>query len=117
MISAVPKDCQATSSSISQLIFNLFGYFFSPMITGYIMDRFVDKRQGFIWGMRVVFWWVIFCLIFFIISYFIASNNYQKQVGNDDSEDSSMIDDMKENMSNFMKLEINRRLAQGTSFL
>jgi MFS family permease len=117
MISAVPKDCQATSSSISQLIFNLFGYFFSPMITGYIMDSFVDKRQGFIWGMRVVFWWVIFCLIFFIISYFIASNNYQKQVGNDDSEDSSMIDDMKENMSNFMKLEINRRLAQGTSFL
>ena len=117
MISAVPKDCQATSSSISQLIFNLFGYFFSPMITGYIMDSFVDKRQGFIWGMRVVFWWVIFCLIFFIISYFIASNNYQKQIGNADSEDSSMIDDMKENMSNFMKLEINRRLAQGTSFL
>ena len=118
MISAVPKDCQATSSSISQLIFNLFGYFFSPMITGYIMDSFVDKRQGFIWGMRVVFWWVIFCLIFFIISYFVASNNYQKQIGNnDDSEDSSMIDDMKENMSNFMKLEINRRLAQGTSFL
>ena len=47
----------------------------------------------------------------------IASNNYQKQIGNADSEDSSMIDDMKENMSNFMKLEINRRLAQGTSFL
>ena len=119
MISSVQKDCQATSSSISQLIFNLFGYFFSPMLTGYIMDRFVDKRQGFIWGMRVVFWWVIFSLIFFAISYIIAINKYEKQKKNpDESEESSMIEDsMKENMSTFMKLEINRRLAQGNKFL
>ena len=119
MISSVQKDCQATSSSISQLIFNLFGYFFSPMLTGYIMDKFSDKRQGFIWGMRVVFWWVIFSLIFFIISYFIAMNKYEKEKNNqEESEEDSMIEDsMKENMSNFMKLEINRRLAQGNKFL
>ena len=119
MISSVQKDCQATSSSISQLIFNLFGYFFSPMLTGYIMDEFNDKRQGFIWCMRVVFWWVIFSLLFFIISYFIANLKYEKQKKNpDESEESSMIDDsMKENMSNFMKLEINRRLAQGNKFI
>ena len=119
MISSVQKDCQATSSSISQLIFNLFGYFFSPMLTGYIMDKFSDKRQGFIWGMRVVFWWVIFSLIFFIISYFIAMNKYEKEKNNqEESEEDSMIEDsMKENMSNFMKLEINRRLAQVNKFL
>jgi MFS family permease len=119
MISSVQKDCQATSSSISQLIFNLFGYFFSPMLTGYIMDEFIDKRQGFIWGMRVVLWWVIFSLLFFIISLFIANLKYEKQKKNpDESEESSMIDDsMKENMSNFMKLEINRRLAQGNKFI
>ena len=119
MISSVQKDCQATSSSISQLIFNLFGYFFSPMLTGYIMDEFIDKRQGFIWGMRVVFWWVIFSLLFFIISYFIANLKYEKQKKNpDESEESSMIEDsIKENMSNFMKLEINRRLAQGNKFI
>jgi len=119
MISSVQKDCQATSSSISQLIFNLLGYFFSPMLTGYIMDRFVDKRQGFIWGMRVVFWWVIFSLIFFILSYIIAIHKYENQKNNpEDSEESSMVDEsMKENMSNFMKLEINRRLAQGNKFI
>ena len=119
MISSVQKDCQATSSSISQLIFNLLGYFFSPMLTGYIMDRFIDKRQGFIWGMRVVFWWVIFSLIFFILSYIIAIHKYEKQKKNpEDSEESSMVEEsMKENMSNFMKLEINRRLAQGTKFM
>ena len=119
MISSVQKDCQATSSSISQLIFNLFGYFFSPMLTGYIMDKFSDKRQGFIWGMRVVFWWVIFSLIFFIISYFIAMNKYENEKNNqEESEEDSMIEDsMKENMSNFMKLEINRRFAQGNKFM
>ena len=83
------------------------------------MDRFIDKRQGFIWGMRVVFWWVIFSLIFFILSYIIAIHKYEKQKKNpEDSEESSMVEEsMKENMSNFMKLEINRRLAQGNKFI
>ena len=120
MISAVPKYCQATSSSISQLIFNLFGYFFSPMITGFIMDRFIDKRKGFIWGMRVVFWWVIFCLIFFISSYFVAIKNYEIfEKNNNEGEESNFVEEssMKDNMSMFMKLEINRRLAQGTSLV
>jgi len=116
MISTVPKDCQATSSSISQLIFNLFGYFCSPMITGFIMDRFEDKDQGFIWGMRVIFWWAIICLACFIASYFISKNNYRRDSG--ENENSSMIEDsMKDNLSNFMRLEINRRLAQGSSFM
>ena len=113
MISTVPKDCQATSSSISQLIFNLFGYFCSPMITGFIMDRFEDKDQGFIWGMRVIFWWAIICLACFIASYFISKNNNRRDSG--ENENSSMIEDsMKDNLSNFMRLEINRRLAQGS---
>ena len=120
MISAVPKSCQATSSSISQLVFNLLGYFFSPMITGFIMDKFSDKRKGFIWGMRVVFWWVIFSLLFFCISYFVAKRNYEKiEKNNGEAEDSNFVEEnsMKDNMSMFMKLEINRRLAQGTSLV
>ena len=119
MISCVPKDCQATSSSISQLIFNLFGYFSSPMITGFIMDRFEDKKRGFIWGMRVVFWWVIVALLFFISSYFISKENYKKNKLTEESDKSSMIErnSMRENISNFMKLEINRRLSQGNSIV
>ena len=119
MISTVPKDCQATSSSISQLIFNLFGYFSSPMITGFIMDSFEDKNQGFIWGMRVVFWWVVVCLFFFSVSYFVSYNNYRRNRTIGENEKSSMIEDnsMRENMSNFMRLEIYRRLAQGSSLI
>ena len=118
MISSVPKDCQATSSSISQLVFNLLGYFSSPMITGFIMDRFEDEKLGFIWGMRVVFFWVIFALFFVGASYYVSYRNFKRNVYGE-TEGSSMIEDnsMKENLSNFMKLEINRRLAQGSNFL
>ena len=118
MISSVPKDCQATSSSISQLVFNLLGYFSSPMITGFIMDRFEDEKIGFIWGMRVVFFWVIFALFFIGASYYVSYRNFKRNVYGE-TEGSSMIEDnsMKENLSNFMKLEINRRLAQGSNFL
>ena len=117
MISCVPKDCQATSSSISQLVFNLFGYFCSPMITGFIMDIFEDEKLGFIWGMRVIFFWVTFALFFIWGSYLVSYWNH-KRFPNADTESSSMIEDsMKENLSNFMKLEINRRLAQGSNFL
>ena len=118
MISCVPKDCQATSSSISQLVFNLLGYFSSPMITGFIMDIFEDEKLGFIWGMRIIFFWVTFALFFIWSSYLVSYRNYKKNM-NGETEGSSMLenDSMKENLSNFMKLEINRRLAQGSNFL
>ena len=117
MISCVPKDCQATSSSISQIIFNLFGYFCSPMIAGFIMDIFEDEKQGFIWGMRLIFFWVTVALMFILSSYLVSYYNYKKY-NNEDQEDSNMIEDsMEDSLSNFMKLEINRRLAQGSNFL
>lgn len=112
MISSVRKDCQATSSSLSQLTFNLFGYFFSPILTGYIMDKFTDKKEGFIWGMRIIFWWVIFALFFMICSFFIVYRKYKSKESNEENE--LMKDEMGENMSEFMKLEIRRRLAQTT---
>ena len=112
MISCVPKDCQATSSSMSQLIFNLLGYFSSPMITGFIMDRFEDEKLGFIWGMRVIFFWVIVALLFIWASYIVSYRNYKKNM-NGETEGSSMLENesMKENLSNFMKIEIKRRMA------
>ena len=118
MISSVPKDCQATSSSLSQLVFNLLGYFSSPMITGFIMDRFENEKEGFIWGMRLVFSWGSVALVFISISYYISYQNNKRNIYGE-TESSNMIDEssMKENISNFMRLEINRRLAQSSSFL
>ena len=111
MISSVRKDCQATSSSLSQLIFNLFGYFFSPMLTGFVMDSFTDRRMGFIWGMRVVFWWVIFALIFLGSSWIIACKKYKSGIDNDE-KDLMEDEQMGVDISEIMHLEIRRRLAQ-----
>jgi MFS family permease len=112
MISSVRRDCQATSSSISQLTFNLFGYFVSPILTGFIMDAFIDKKQGFIWGMRVVFWWVVFSLTFMILSFVLVYKKYKKKTPSDEKELNN--EDMEEAIAEFMKLEIMRRLAQGS---
>ncbi len=119
MISSVPKDCQATSSSLSQLIFNLGGYFFAPMLTGFVMDSFINKRNGFVWGMRVVFWWVIISLIMFLISYYVAYSQLKKDGKELPTENSIMVEDeeLAEDWSEMMKLEIRRRLAQTANLI
>ena len=105
MISVVRKECQATSSSLSQLIFNLGGYFLSPFLTGYIMDCFDDKRLGFIWGMRVVLWWVVFALLSLGSALIIEYKKRGKLVETERSEG------MNEDMEYFVRLEIRRRMA------
>ena len=119
MISTAPKECQATSSSISQLIFNLGGYFLAPMLTGTVMDRIEPKRTAFIWGMRLIFWWVTFPLIFVLISYYLAEKAYKKTCENSASESSSMIseEELGQEMTEIMRLEIRRRLAQTITYL
>ena len=76
------------------------------------MDKFTDKKEGFIWGMRIIFWWVIFALFFMICSFIIVYQKYKSKDTNEENE--LMKDEMGENMSEFMKLEIRRRLAQST---
>ena len=50
IVNSVPKHLMAASSSISQLIFNLGGYFAAPVVSAFVMDRFEDEREGLIWG-------------------------------------------------------------------
>ena len=45
---------------------------------------------------------------------------YESTINDKEGEKSSMVDDdnsLKDKMSEFMKLEINRRIAQGTSLI
>ena len=44
---------QAFGSSVSQLIYNMFGYFLSPIFSATIMDTFDDKLKGMKWGFRL----------------------------------------------------------------
>ena len=111
MISSVSKEAQATSSSISQLIFNLFGYFMSPILTGYVMDGFENKFDGYKWGMRLIFWWSIFDAIFMAVALFSAMAKRSNE--NIEKDDVSFLDDeMGQDMGNLIQLEIRRRMAQ-----
>ena len=111
MISSVNRNAQATSSSISQLIFNFFGYFMSPILTGIIMDSFTNKNEGYKWGMRVIFWWSIFAAIFMSFALIVAINRDKKS--KDHKDDVSLIDDeLGQNMGDLVQLEIMRRMAQ-----
>lgn len=110
MVSCVSKEAQATSSSLSQLIFNFFGYFLSPILTGIIMDAFDNKMEGYKWGMRVIFWWSIFAAIFMGFALLTAIRRNKKN--QDNRDDISLVDDeMGQNMGDLIQLEIMRRMA------
>lgn len=110
MVSCVSREAQATSSSISQLIFNFFGYFMSPILTGIIMDSFENKYEGYKWGMRLILWWSIFAAIFMGFALLTAYNRNKKQ--QDQKDDVSLIEDeLGQNMGDLIQLEIMRRMA------
>ena len=112
MISCVPRQYQATSSSMSQLVFNLGGYFMAPFFTGFIMDFFEDEKEGFKWGMRIGFWWVICTECLLYLAYLeskknVKSNNMEEINGDVGSDN----DSLKNGMAFFVKMEIKRRMA------
>ena len=106
IVSSVPRQYQTASSSMSQLLFNLGGYFLSPVLSAYVMDKFDDHIQGFIWGYRVVLWWSVFGLIFIIITWIYVSNSEKYKQADNYNE----IQDIKN-----VQLEISRRQAQSYS--
>lgn len=64
VVSSVPKRQQNASSSLGQLIYNIFGYFLAPNISGLIMDAYDDKTQGLIVGIRFILLWNGFGVLF-----------------------------------------------------
>ncbi len=42
IVNSVSREHQATSSSMSQLIFNTFGFFMAPVLSAAVMDQFTD---------------------------------------------------------------------------
>ena len=106
IVSSVPRKYQTASSSMSQLINNLGGYFLAPVLSAYVMDWFDDPLEGFIWGYRVVLWWSIFGLIFIGWSWIYVANAEKPEF----EDDYSQPQDIKT-----VQLEILRRQAQSYS--
>lgn len=76
VINSVTREHQATSSSLSQLIFNLAGYFSAPVVSAAVMDMFDDEVIGMTWGFRVCLWWSGLAIIFIIFTWIAASHKF-----------------------------------------
>jgi MFS family permease len=44
------REHQAATSSFSQLLYNILGFFASPFLSGLIMTAFSNEDEGLIWG-------------------------------------------------------------------
>ncbi|KAF4649468.1 hypothetical protein FOL47_002059, partial [Perkinsus chesapeaki] len=78
LMTTVPAYMRSFSSAFSMLIYNMFGYFLAPFLSGVVMDRFgspdnvEDSSQALIYGWRLVTWWSLFGVGFYIIGFLSA---------------------------------------------
>jgi Kef-type K+ transport system membrane component KefB len=77
VVNSVSRENQAASSSISQLIFNLGGFFSAPVISAAVMEQFDDDVVGMTWGFRVCLWWSVFAVFFLGISWIVAARKFE----------------------------------------
>ena len=50
VVNSVEKSLQTTASGMAQLVYNVLGYFLSPLFSAFIMERFEDRLEGMVWG-------------------------------------------------------------------
>lgn len=67
-ISVIPAELRTIGSSFAAIVFNLFGYFLSPFLSGYLSEEFGSLTLGF----RVVLMWSAFGVVFFAAAYAIS---------------------------------------------
>jgi MFS family permease len=79
VVSSVPKNQQNASSSLGQLIYNIFGFFLAPNVSGLIMDSFDNQVEGLIVGFRFILWENAFSIIFLFIALFFATRRLRSK--------------------------------------
>jgi len=67
-ISVIPTNIRTVGSSFAAILFNLFGYFLSPFLSGLISEEYGSLTLGF----RIILGWSGFAIIFFAIAYYTS---------------------------------------------
>ena len=76
LISEVPRALRPAASTLSVLVFNLFGYFLSPVLTGYVMHLF--PMHALQTGYRVVLLWSMWPAGLLVLAARIANRRKRK---------------------------------------
>ena len=71
-VSSVPKRQQNASGALGQLIYNIFGFFLAPNMSGIIMDQYTDKVEGLIVGVSFILYWNVFSVLFMLFALFYS---------------------------------------------
>lgn len=89
LVSIVPRDFRPLSSSVSMMVFNMFGYFSSLVLSGYLMEWLeadpakCDIVCSMTWGFRLILFWSCFSVAFILCAYWAAlaqiSGRFNKQ--------------------------------------
>jgi MFS family permease len=118
VVNSVGREYQAASSSMSQLIFNLGGYFAAPVVSAFVMDSFDDEAEGMIWGFRLCLWWSFFGIVSILIAWIVAARKFEHYTQFHDERDGKSpfeYDDQELTMPE-LNLEILRRRMHSYSF-
>ena len=96
------RENQSTSSAISQLIYNIFGYFLAPILSAAVMDSFPDKLEGLIWGFRLILWTSGLGLIFIVFAWMACLQKVYSS-GTDPEEDKDIVNELIEYRPPFLR--------------
>ena len=89
IVSIVPRRHRPVSSSLSLVVFNLFGYCLSLLLSGYLMQtlnsyssNLCDDVCSWTWGFRLILFWSNWSLLFLILSLFASYMALSKKLNN-----------------------------------
>lgn len=94
-VNAVGREYQSASSSFSQLIFNLGGYFMAPVLSAFIMDQFPDPIVGLQWGFRAVLGVSVGGMVFLLVAWLVAYRRLSKEGYLDFEEEGDQVGELK----------------------
>ena len=74
IVNSVPREFQSSSSAVSQLVFNLGGYFLAPVLSALLMDQFKSEKEALKFGFRFVLSVSLLSLGFVVLTYYSIWN-------------------------------------------
>lgn len=103
IVNTMPKELQSSSSAVSQLVYNLGGYFMAPVLSGLLMDSIPDKKNALTMGFR-------FCLSFSLLSLVFALLTYLAILRKEKLENEKQDNDCKYN--EYIPEEVQNEIAR-----
>jgi sugar phosphate permease len=85
IVNTMPKEFQSSSSAVSQLVYNLAGFFLAPVLSALIMDRVEGREKALTVGFRFCLSFSLLSLVFAVLTYLAILRREKGNVVKDNS--------------------------------